>query len=786
MSSIIEGYNYDIFISYRQKDNKGDRWVSKFVDALSTELDAAFKEDISIYFDENPHDRLQETHNVDKSLEGKLKCLIFIPILSQTYCDPNSYAWQNEFLAFIKIAENDLFGKDVKLRSSNVASRILPIRIHDMEPEDVKLFEKETGSVLRALEFVFKTSTGVSRPLKSSEDHPNDNLNKTFYSDQINKVAHAIKEIILGMKASVNIEMEKDKSKRINKEAIEEESKIDTDRPPESGKHKLISILPVVLILIVAAILAYPKIFKHDTLKNLRSSGEAITVAVMPFQNMTSDTTKNFWQEMIQDNLITSLSNSEELKVRQIESIISLLQSKGLVKYTSVTPAIANTISQKLDADVFISGSINQSGSTIRLNAQLINSKTEDVLKSFQINGKAENILPLTDSLSIIIKDFLLLSTIKNELPTGYNNVSTTNSPEAFRYFIYGRKEHAKSNYAATQNWLNQAISIDSNFVDALTLLSNSYGNEYLWEMATKSYSDESLYDSAKKFCMKAYEKKEQVPLKEKVFINWIHAVYFETPYEQIIYLKQLLDLDNQNPSVYHNLGNSYFDLNQFDKAIPEYEKQLEIYKKWGLKPYWIFNYINLGEAYRKTGQYKKAMKIYKLAEKDFPDDPSLIYYQALLSWAVGDTVAAYRYTEKGISFLRSVSSSESSISAVLASANSELGLMDKADKYYRQALSLDPESAINMNNLAYFLIDKDRNVNEGMELIDKALKLRPGYYLYLHTKGWGLYKQGKYQEAHDLLQKSWDLRVKNAIYDHEAFLHLEAAKKAVTSQKNN
>jgi hypothetical protein len=55
-----------------------------------------------------------------------------------------------------------------------------------------------------------------------------------------------------------------------------------------------------------------------------------------------------------------------------------------------------------------------------------------------------------------------------------------------------------------------------------------------------------------------------------------------------------------------------------------------------------------------------------------------------------------------------------------------------------------------------------------------------------LHTKGWGLYKQGKYQEALEILQKSWDLRMKNAIYDHEAFLHLEAAKKAVAGQKNN
>ena len=38
MASLIPGYEYDIFISYRQKDNKGDKWVSEFVEALKTEL----------------------------------------------------------------------------------------------------------------------------------------------------------------------------------------------------------------------------------------------------------------------------------------------------------------------------------------------------------------------------------------------------------------------------------------------------------------------------------------------------------------------------------------------------------------------------------------------------------------------------------------------------------------------------------------------------------------------------------------------------------------------------
>src|SRR6267143_4156294 len=128
MPSILPGYEYDIFISYRQKDNKYDGWVTEFVANLRRELEATFKDDISIYFDENPHDGLLETHHVDKSLEGKLKCLILIPILSRTYCDPKSFAWINEFVAFNRLTAADTLGAQVKLRNGNVASRVLPVR----------------------------------------------------------------------------------------------------------------------------------------------------------------------------------------------------------------------------------------------------------------------------------------------------------------------------------------------------------------------------------------------------------------------------------------------------------------------------------------------------------------------------------------------------------------------------------------------------------------------------------------------------------------------------------
>ncbi len=80
-----------------------------------------------------------------------------------------------------------------------MASRILPVKIHDLDEEDKTLLENELGGVLRSIEFIFKSS-GVNRPLRACEDHPQDNLNKTYYRDQINKVANAVKDIITALK----------------------------------------------------------------------------------------------------------------------------------------------------------------------------------------------------------------------------------------------------------------------------------------------------------------------------------------------------------------------------------------------------------------------------------------------------------------------------------------------------------------------------------------------------------------------------------------------------------
>ncbi|MFO7851087.1 MAG: tetratricopeptide repeat protein [Bacteroidota bacterium] len=545
----------------------------------------------------------------------------------------------------------------------------------------------------------------------------------------------------------------------------------ETSTKPLKRKLKVSDII-ISVLLVAVIVLVYPKIFKKDKLEHLRS-GEEMTIAVMPFQNMTSDTTWNIWEDGIKDELITQLTNSEELKVRQTESINTLIESKELTNYASITPSIANEISRDLDADVFINGSIKKAGNKIRVNAQIFDSKTKESLKSFTIDEQYNEdlILNITDSLSEMVNNYLVISVLEKETTRYSRYSSSTSSPEAYRKFILARNAGGKADWSTAKEYLLDALKIDSNFTAATIAL--------LWK-----YNNNGEYDQAKKICLKLYAKRNQMTTYDKANINFIYAWLFETPLEMRMAVRQRLEIDDQDPVLYKLLGQTYLRLDEYEKAIPEFEKGLDIYKKWDSKPDWL-TYFFLGQAYHRTGQHRKARKLYRKAGKDFPDNSYLLRWHTIVALSEGKTKAANEYIEKYISVCKERSASEADIAINLGRIYWNAELFDKAEDYLREALRLRPESPATMNVIAFFLIDTERNITEGLELVKKALELSPDHYEYLDTKGWGLYKQGKYQEALDILQKSWDLRMKNTVYVHREFLHLEAAKKAVAEGSN-
>ena len=442
MPSLIQNYEYDIFVSYRHNDNRSG-WVREFVHHLREELAATLKEPVSIYFDENPHDGLRETDLVDDSLREKVRCIIFIPIISQTYCDKKSFAWQNEFLVFKKLASEDKVGLKVKLFNGNTTSRILPIKIHDLDADDKNLLEEELGGVLRSIDFIFR-STGVNRPLRAHEEHSHDNLNKTFYRDQINKVANCIKETIGSLSGT-------------NPSASSQPGyPVRTVNP--SARKKFAVIGGIILSLMIASFLSY--LFFQPPPEPLDKS-----IAVLAFDDLSQNHDQEYFSDGISEEIINALAKIEGLKV---PSRTSSFRFKG-------KDLDLKDIGQKLNVALILVGSVRKSGDNLRIAAQLIDAKNGYHLWSETYNRNIKDIFKAQDEAT---RDIVKQLQMRLGVPgTLVERKRPTQNLEAYDLYLKGHQEFLLKgeHVLKAQELLTEAVRLDPNFAMAHAALAEAY-----------------------------------------------------------------------------------------------------------------------------------------------------------------------------------------------------------------------------------------------------------------------------------------------------------------------
>ena len=467
MPSVVERFEYDIFISYRHNDNL-DGWVTDFVQNLEKELRGTLKDTVTIYFDRNPHDGLLETHNVDKSLEGKLKCLIFIPIISQTYCDPKSFAWQHEFCAFNKLAKEDQFGRDIKLSNGNVASRILPVKIHDLDAEDKTLLERELDGKLRSIEFIFK-SAGVNRPLRSLEDHPQDNSNKTFYRDQVNKVANAIKEIITSLKNPAT---------QPHRTTINQQPTTKKLRNTKS----LIAILSLILLVAVAGFFLYPKLLR-ETLPTITLDK---SIAVLPFVDLSEAKDQGWFSDGLTEEILNSLAHVKGLSVISRTSSFAFKDKNLRIQ----------TIADSLGVNYVVEGSVRKSGNGLRITAQLIRANDGFHIWSNTYDRNSKDIFVLQQEIAAKIAESLDISLDPKAIE--HMQRAGTGNPEAFVAFLKGQgifnEAHVKRSellpYLKRANLnFDDAIRLDPDFINPY-LYKGDFFFHYLTKNEKTVYND--------------------------------------------------------------------------------------------------------------------------------------------------------------------------------------------------------------------------------------------------------------------------------------------------------
>ncbi len=611
MPSIFPGYEYDIFISYRHKDNRSEKWVTQFVQSLREELDGTFKEPISIYFDENPYDGLLENHSVDQSLNNKLKSVIFIPIVSQTYCDPQSYAWQHEFCAFNSIAKSESIGRDIRLSNGNVASRILPITIHELETQDIDLIESELQAKFRFVEFIYR-SPGVNRALRK-DDKREDNMKQLSYRDQVNKVANALKEIIQGIQYPDKIDYSGIPSGDVDSDYLGSAS-VSQQKPNTTTNDK--------------------------------------SIAVLPFASLAQDSNQEYFADGITENIRMQLASTPEVRV---------ISRTSVMRYKK-TDKSAPEIAAELDVKYLLEGSAQSQGNKARINVQLIDAQKDDPIWSKIFSENMDDIFTIQDKVAEVVVQQLKSSLGPDDkIPIVEKPTQNT---EAYDLFLKGRYAFNQWNlegYQTASDYFKQALKLDPDFKLAYSYLASSYSarmswngdlspaealpqiNQNLEEAWKRDATDNDYLTKAfvELFINKDFDTTESLLLKAiELNPNNANAIY---TYSYLLCMTNRLEeaykIINQAKLVeplsvaYFNYKSIYHYLNkQYDEALSILAEGIKLF------PSVVRFTDHLGRIYITMGNYKKAKEVLITGlEESNSRQPSMVAYLAVTHWHLNE-----------------------------------------------------------------------------------------------------------------------------------------------------
>jgi len=190
-----------------------------------------------------------------------------------------------------------------------------------------------------------------------------------------------------------------------------------------------------------------------------------VSIAVMPFINMSSDPEQEFFSDGISEELLNLLAKVPELRVAARTSSFSFKDQNLEI------PAIA----ERLNVGHVLEGSVRKEGNQIRITVQLIKADDGFHLWSDTYDRELENIFVIQDEIAAAVVDELKI-TLLGEKPK-----TTETSTEAYALYLQGRylqnKRTADSNRQA-EALLLQSLDIDPDFAPAWTELGLLYWDQ--------------------------------------------------------------------------------------------------------------------------------------------------------------------------------------------------------------------------------------------------------------------------------------------------------------------
>jgi serine/threonine protein kinase/tetratricopeptide (TPR) repeat protein len=341
------------------------------------------------------------------------------------------------------------------------------------------------------------------------------------------------------------------------------------------------------------------------------------TVLLADFVNTTGE---GVFDGTLKQALAVQLGQSPFLNIFPEERVREALRFMGRSPDDRLTRDVAHEICERQGLKAMLTGSISSLGSHYVITLEAVNAHSGDSIAREQVEADSkEHVLTALGNAASALRGKLgeSLSSIKKfEVPV---EQATTSSLEALQAFATGNDERAKGNGEQAAAFYKRAIELDPNFAMAYARLAVYYGNQ-------------TQFDLAQQYVQKAYELRERVSERERLYISEKYFNYVTGEIDKGIETLQTWARLYPNDYIPHNnLALNYVFYARYDDARRE---ALEAVR---LGPGNISARDNLIGSFLGLNRLDEAEQVAKEMATLFPDAPGTHFNRLYFAVLRGD-----------------------------------------------------------------------------------------------------------------------------------------------------
>ncbi len=214
---------------------------------------------------------------------------------------------------------------------------------------------------------------------------------------------------------------------------------------------------------------------------------------------------------------------------------------------------------------------------------------------------------------------------------------------------------------------------------------------------------------------------------------------------DAVIVFSQMLRADPDNANLNFFTGMAYEAVKDFKTAIKHYLKvtpENTQYKK---------TLLTIAFLYRDLGKTDQAIQFLEQHHEKEPKDIDIISYLASFYEEATQYNKAMDILEKGLEDTPDNTSLLFRLGAIQDKADQK----DKCIQTMKKIIQIDPENASALNYLGYTYADMGTNLDQALNLISRAMELKPEDGYITDSMGWVYYQRKDYEKAVQYLEKA-------------------------------